>query len=124
MEPLYELHVLNTKYYNGLKIFNLFNESDGSTQYGLIKFGLYTLTMEGIKFLALKLSNSTINTSKNYQIIFDIFGTDENNTEELNKYGLNPMSNDEATGYNLQDITKEGKPSYATLFNCDIRVVY
>ena len=122
--PLYELHVLQTKYYNGLKVFIL-NKGSGSndTMYGSIGIRLNTLTMEGIKFLALKLTNSTIESSKNYKIYFDVIGTDENNTDEYNNYSVYPMSNDEATGFNLQDISKEGKTSYTTTFNCDASVM-
>ena len=124
MIPLYELHVLNTKYYNGLKIFTLTQKSGSNdTIYGSISFTLNTLTMEGIKFLALQLSNSNIDSSKNYQIYFDIFGTDNNETVEDNEYSIYPMSNDVATGFNLQDISKEGKPCYTTIFNCDSSVM-
>ena len=115
---LYELHVLQTKFYNGLKIFTLDKVSgSNATSYGSISFSLNTLTMEGIKFLALNLTNSTIDSSKNYKIYFDVIGTDENNTDEYNNYIVYPMTNDEATGYNLQVITKEGKLCYTTIFN-------
>ena len=124
MMPLYELHVLNNKFYNGLKIFSLSMKSGSNdTTYGSIGFTLNTLTMEGIKFLALKLSNSSIDSSKNYKIYFDVFGSDENNTDEYNNYSAYPMSNDEAAGYNLQDISKEGKTNYTTIFNCDSAVM-
>ena len=115
---LYELHVLQTKYYNALKIFILDKVSgSNNTSYGSIGFTLNTLTMEGIKFLALKLLNSTIESSKNYKIYFDVIGTDENNTDEYNTYSVYPITIDEATEYNLRDISKEGKLSYNSIFN-------
>ena len=57
--PLYMIDINTNEFWNSMKIFNV-NQKSGSNDstYGSLTFGLYTITIEGNKFLSLKIVNN------------------------------------------------------------------
>ena len=116
--PLYVLDISTNEFWNSMKIFNV-NQKSGSNDstYGSLTFGLYTITIEGNKFLSLKIVNNNITTA-NYQLTFSVFGIDTNTSED-NEYTGFRIAREQATQYKEQLISKEALPHYISIYQND-----
>ena len=116
--PLYEIDVSTNEFWNSMKVFNS-NMKSGSNDsiYGSLTFGLYTITIEGNKFLSLKIVNNNITTA-NYQLTFSVFGIDTNTSED-NEYTGFRIGKEQATEYKEQLISKEALPYYISIYQND-----
>ena len=107
MIPLYELQIINNSSWDSLKIFNLNQKSDDNdSSYGNMNFSLKTMIIDGTKMLAVKIENSTISTNKSYEIMFYVFGTDDNQQEIISTYMNYPIAKTDESRFNIQTITK------------------
>ena len=116
--PLYEIDVSTNEFWNSMKVFNS-NMKSGSNDsiYGNLSFGLYTITIEGNKYLSLKITNNEITTA-NYILSFNVFGIDTNTSED-NEYTVIRYTKDQASQYNEQSITNEPLPNYISIYQND-----
>ena len=116
--PLYEIDVSTNEFWNSMKVFNS-NMKSGSNDsiYGNLNFGLYTITIEGNKYLSLKITNNEITTA-NYILSFNVFGIDTNTSED-NEYTVIRYTKDQASQYNEQSITNEPLPNYISIYQND-----
>ena len=116
--PLYMIDINTNEFWNSMKIFNVNvkNDSKDST-FGTLNFGLYTITIEGNKFLSLKITNNEI-TIENYILIMSVYGIDTNTSED-NEYTILRYSKDQASQYNEKSIAKETLPNYISIYQND-----
>ena len=120
MVPLYELQIINNSSWDSLKVFNLNMKSDDNdSKYGSMTFSLNTITIDGTKLLALKIANSTIATNKSYEIMFYVFGTDDNQQDTNSTYMNYPIAKTDESKYQLQTPTKGDIKCITTVYQND-----
>ena len=98
-------------------VLGLYDSGSNDSIYGNLSFGLYTITIEGNKYLSLKITNNEITTA-NYILSFNVFGIDTNTSED-NEYTVIRYTKDQASQYNEQSITNEPLPNYISIYQND-----
>ena len=90
---------------NSMIQYNLLSISDMTTTIGNVETSLCSITLEGIKFLALKLTNSTLKTDNFIMFHVYVIGTDYfDKNDDMYKYIM--IEKDQTSSLNEIDLTR------------------